>query len=89
MNVPISRYANPNIPSDGLDTTAVVTDVLRDGAPVVGFGFSSIGRFGQGGLIRERFTPRLLPAKEADVATRSGDNIDPWRARDCTMQDVG
>jgi hypothetical protein len=37
-------------------------DARRDGEPVVGFGFSSIGRFGQGGLIRERFAPRLVAA---------------------------
>jgi hypothetical protein len=57
--VPISRYSDPRIPSDGLNTTvvAVVTDVHRNGAPVTGFGFSSIGRFGQSGLIRERFAP--------------------------------
>ena len=37
---------------------AVVTDVVRDGKPVVGYGFNSNGRYGQGGLIRERFAPR-------------------------------
>ena len=34
---------------------AVVTDVVRDGRRVVGYGFNSNGRYGQGGLIRERF----------------------------------
>ena len=34
---------------------AVVTDVVRDGKTVVGYGFNSNGRYGQGGLIRERF----------------------------------
>jgi L-alanine-DL-glutamate epimerase-like enolase superfamily enzyme len=87
--VPISRYADPNIPSGGLNTTvvAIVTDVRHDGAPLVGFGFSSIGRFGQSGLICDRFAPRLLAAREADLATESGDNIDPWRAWDCMMRD--
>ena len=32
---------------------AVVTDVMRDGKTVVGYGFNSNGRYGQGGLIRE------------------------------------
>jgi D(-)-tartrate dehydratase len=87
--VPISRYADPGIPSGGLTTTivAVVTDARRDGGPVVGFGFSSIGRFGQSGLIRERFAPRLLAAREADLAAAGGDNIDPRRAWDCMMRD--
>jgi D(-)-tartrate dehydratase len=87
QTVPISRYADPGIPSDGLNTTivALVTDVRRAGVPVVGFGFSSIGRFGQSGLIRERFAPRLLAAREDAIATEAGDNLDPLRAWDCMM----
>ncbi len=42
-----------------LSLVALVTDVVRDGRPVVGYGFNSNGRYGQGGLIRERFAPRL------------------------------
>ena len=34
---------------------AVVTDAVREGRRVVGYGFNSNGRYGQGGLIRERF----------------------------------
>ena len=85
--VPISRYADPRIPSEGLDTTAValVTDAQRNGKPVVGFGFASIGRFGQRGLILERFAPRLLAAGN-DLETASGDNLDPFRAWDCLMR---
>ena len=41
---------------------AVVTDVVRDGRRVVGYGFNSNGRYGQGGLIRERFRGRILEA---------------------------
>lgn len=36
---------------------AVVTDAVRDGRRVVGYGFNSNGRYGQGGLIRERSPP--------------------------------
>jgi D(-)-tartrate dehydratase len=39
---------------------AVVTDVVREGRTVVGYGFNSNGRYGQGGLIRERFAPRVF-----------------------------
>ena len=45
-----------------LSLVAVVTDVVRDGKPVIGYGFNSNGRYGQGGLIRERFAPRILEA---------------------------
>jgi D(-)-tartrate dehydratase len=41
---------------------AVITDVVRNGKPVVGYGFNSNGRYGQGCLIRERFQPRILAA---------------------------
>ena len=49
---------------------AVVTDVVRDGKPVVGYGFNSNGRYGQGGLLRERFIPRILEADPDGAARR-------------------
>src|ERR1700685_4169758 len=56
---------------------AVVTDVVRDGKPVVGYGFNSNGRYGQGGLIRERFAPRLTEADPKTLLDKTGDNLDP------------
>ena len=41
---------------------AVVTDVVRGGRPVVGYGFNSNGRYAQSCLLRERFIPRLMKA---------------------------
>ena len=80
--IAISRYADPAIPSGGLTTSlvAVVTDVVRAGKPVVGYGFSSIGRFAQGGLIRERFAPRLLKAGDDELSDAAGANLDPFKA---------
>ena len=43
-----------------LSLVAVVTDVVRDGRKVIGYGFNSNGRYGQGGLIRERFAAVCL-----------------------------
>ncbi|MCX7160077.1 MAG: mandelate racemase, partial [Proteobacteria bacterium] len=37
-----------------LSLVAVITDVVRHGRPVVGYGFNSNGRYGQGSLMRER-----------------------------------
>src|SRR5437763_15262112 len=51
---------------------AVVTDEVRDGRTVVGYGFNSNGRYGQGGLIRERFAPRLLEAKPDSLLDEAG-----------------
>jgi L-alanine-DL-glutamate epimerase-like enolase superfamily enzyme len=58
---------------------AVVTDVVRDGKRVVGYGFNSNGRYGQGGLIRERFAPRLLEADPKSLLNDTEDNLDPDR----------
>lgn len=56
---------------------AVVTDVIRDGRRVIGYGFNSNGRYGQGGLIRERFRDRILQADPAALLNDSGDNLCP------------
>lgn len=58
---------------------AVVTDVEREGRRVVGYGFNSNGRYGQGGLIRERFRGRILDADPKSVLSDAGDNLDPHK----------
>ncbi len=58
---------------------AVVTDVVRDGRRVVGYGFNSNGRYGQGGLIRERFRDRILEADPKSLVNDEGSNLDPHR----------
>jgi D(-)-tartrate dehydratase len=62
-----------------ISLVAVVTDVVRNGRPVVGYGFNSNGRYGQGGLIRERFRDRVLEADPSDLMNEAGDNLDPHR----------
>jgi L-alanine-DL-glutamate epimerase-like enolase superfamily enzyme len=62
---------------------ALTTDVVRDGKPVVGYGFNSNGRYGQGSLMRERFFPRLMGADPKSLVDEAGENLDPfaiWRA---------
>src|SRR5690606_12384142 len=61
---------------------AVETDVIRDGEPVIGYGFLSNGRYAQGGILRERFIPRLMEADPSSLIDRERDNLDPfaiWR----------
>jgi D(-)-tartrate dehydratase len=62
-----------------LSLVAVVTDVVRDGQRVVGYGFNSNGRYGQGGLIRERFAPRITDAKPDSLLDEKQGNIDPHK----------
>jgi len=64
---------------------AVVTDVKRGGSTVVGYGFSSNGRYAQGGLLRQRFIPRLLNAPASELTDESGHNFDPMKAWDVMM----
>ncbi|MBY5988558.1 mandelate racemase/muconate lactonizing enzyme family protein [Roseovarius atlanticus] len=65
---------------------AVVTDVVRDGRRVVGYGFNSNGRYGQGGLIRERFRDRILDADPASLLNDDGSNLDAHRIWAAMMQ---
>jgi L-alanine-DL-glutamate epimerase-like enolase superfamily enzyme len=58
---------------------AVITDVMRDGKPVVGYGFNSNGRYAASGLLNERFLPRLREANAESLLNDAGDNLDPHR----------
>ncbi len=62
-----------------LSLVAVVTDVIRDGRPVIGYGFNSNGRYGQGHLMRERFIPRILEAPADSLLDATGNNLDPHK----------
>src|SRR5438552_2385919 len=63
-----------------LSLVAVVTDVVRDGRRVIGYGFNSNGRYGQGALIRERFRPRVLEADPTSLLDEQhDDNLDPHK----------
>ena len=67
-------------------TVAVVTDVIRDGKPVVGFGFHSNGRYGQGPIMRERFIPRIMEAAPDALIDKKNDNLDPFAIWDVMMK---
>ena len=55
-----------------ISLVAVETDVVRDGKPVIGYGFTSNGRYAQGGILRERFIPRIMAADPRSSARRCG-----------------
>lgn len=84
--VPISspiRNAYIDFSKMTLSLVAVVTDVIRDGKPVIGYGFNSNGRYGQGTLMRERFIPRILEADPASLVDDAGTNLDPHKIWNC------
>lgn len=65
---------------------AIVSDVVRDSRPLVGYGFNSNGRYSQSDIIRRRLVPRLLAASPADLLNDDGTNFDPPRAWNVMMR---
>ena len=63
-----------------VSAVAIVSDVVRRGRPVAGFGFHSNGRYGQSGILRERMIPRLWNAPPEALLAEEGRNFDPFRA---------
>src|ERR1700712_4697391 len=66
-----------------LSVVAVITDVIRDGKPVIGYGFNSNGRYGQGALMRDRFLARITEADPDTLVDHQNHNLDPfaiWKA---------
>src|SRR3712207_9535844 len=58
---------------------ALVSDVIRDGKPVIGYGFNSNGRYSAGEILRRRVIPRLMAAEPGALLDEAGD-LDPTKA---------
>ena len=69
-----------------ISIVVVESDVIREGKPVVGYGFNSNGRYAQGGILRERIIPRLMKASPDDISDQSGENLDPFKCWDVMMR---
>jgi L-alanine-DL-glutamate epimerase-like enolase superfamily enzyme len=65
---------------------ALITDVVREGKVVVGYGFNSNGRYAPSGLLRDRFVPRLKAAAPEELLDETGENLDPERVWDVVMR---
>jgi L-alanine-DL-glutamate epimerase-like enolase superfamily enzyme len=81
-SVPISSsIANAFIDFSKMDVSvvAIVTDQIRDGKRVVGYGFNSNGRYAPRGLLADRFIPRLEAADPAAILNDEGTNLDPHK----------
>jgi L-alanine-DL-glutamate epimerase-like enolase superfamily enzyme len=83
-----SSLANSSFNFSEMTTSvvAVITDVARDGKPVVGFAFNSTGRYACGAQMRERFIPRILRAEPNSLLDGSGDNFAPEKILAAMMQ---
>jgi len=65
---------------------AVITNVVREGRPVVGFAFNSTGRYACGAQMRARFIPRILKADPKSLLDATGENLDPAKILAVMMQ---
>ncbi len=83
-----STLANSSIDFSEMTTSvvAVLTDVVRDGKPVVGFAFNSTGRYACGAQMRARFIPRILKADPKSLLNEAGDNFAPEKILAAMMQ---
>jgi D(-)-tartrate dehydratase len=58
---------------------AVVTNVVRNGRRVIGYGFNSNGRYAANGILRDRVIPRIMEADPWALVDDDGLNLDPER----------
>jgi len=75
-----------NFSEHTVSLVAVFSDVVRHGRPVVGVAFNSIGRFAQGGLLRERFIPRVLDCPPRQLLAADGRSFSPAAVRHAAMR---
>ncbi|MFJ9127100.1 mandelate racemase/muconate lactonizing enzyme family protein [Streptomyces sp. NPDC102340] len=86
--VPISssiRNAWIDFSSMDCSIVAIESDVIRDGKPVVGYGFNSNGRYSAGEILRRRVLPRLMAAAPGALLNEAGE-LDPARAWELMMR---
>jgi len=83
-----SNIANSSFDFSEMTTSivAVITDVVRDGRPVVGFAFNSTGRYACGAAMRARFIPRVLGADPRSLLDQPQENFDPGKILAVMMQ---
>jgi L-alanine-DL-glutamate epimerase-like enolase superfamily enzyme len=86
--IPISSpMSNAFIDFSTMDCSvlALVSDVVVDGEPVVGYGFNSNGRYSAGEILRRRVLPRLLDADPDSLLDETG-ALSPSAAWDVMMR---
>jgi L-alanine-DL-glutamate epimerase-like enolase superfamily enzyme len=83
-----SQLANSSFDFSEMTTSvvAVITDVRRNGTPVVGYAFNSTGRYACGAAMRARFIPRIKNAPPQSLLDAGGANFDPAKILACMMQ---
>lgn len=86
--IPISSsMRNAYIDFSKMDCTilALVSDVVVDGKPLVGYGFNSNGRYNATAIMNERMLPRLQNAAPEELLDENGE-LSPAQAWDVMMR---
>ncbi|MFA1545517.1 enolase C-terminal domain-like protein [Actinomadura chokoriensis] len=81
------RNSVVNFAAHTVSLVAVQSDVRRNGRPLTGIAFNSIGRHAQGGILRDRMIPRLLAAAPDTLLDPSTGLLSPARVLQCAMRD--
>jgi L-alanine-DL-glutamate epimerase-like enolase superfamily enzyme len=81
------RNAFINFSTMSVSVLALVTDQVRDGRPVIGYGFNSNGRYAQSGLLRDRLIPRVLDAEPSALLDPDTGRFAPERLWTAAMRD--
>ncbi len=80
--------ANAVVSFDDHDVSlvAVISDVTRQGRPVVGVAFNSIGRYAQRGILLDRIRPRILGADPEALLDEASNRFDPAKVLGLAMK---
>jgi L-alanine-DL-glutamate epimerase-like enolase superfamily enzyme len=68
------------------DVSLVAVTANRDGELTTGFGFNSIGRFAQSGILKSRIIPRILAARPETLLSPDQQTLDPGALVSVAMQ---
>lgn len=82
----VGSPANALVNFAGHTVSLVALVAEQHGRTVVGVAFNSIGRFAQGGILRERMIPRVLAADPDSLLDDAG-RIDPAAVLACALRD--
>lgn len=75
-----------NFSNHTVSIVAVITDQFKNGLPLVGLAFNSIGRYAQSGIIHSRMIPRLLAAAPESLLDEAGKLLCPDKVLKCILQ---
>lgn len=74
-----------NFSQHTVSLVAIVTDRIKNGKPLAGISFNSIGRYDQSGILSSRMIPRLLAAGPESLLDPCTGTLSPEKVLTCAM----